>query len=287
VLPNFFIIGAPKCGTTALHSYLSGHPEIHMSPVKEPHFFSDPDPRFPLTTPQVTDRSEYEALFESAAPRRGEASPSYSQWPLRFNVPENIHGLIPDARIIYLVGDPVERTVSQWVQRVAYEGERRPLAEAIGENLEEPTNIYACASRYATQLERFLGVFGDDSVLVVDKVDLRDRRAATLREVFAFLEVSPDFESPVFAQEANASRDHRSLPAFYLAARRTGLKRAVDALPRCLTSPALRATRRIITKPIERPSVDDRTRERLMQAFEPEVRRLRLLTGKTFSDWSI
>ena len=258
-----------------------------MSPVKEPHFFSDPDPRFPLTTPQITDREEYEALFDSDAPRRGEASPSYSQYPLRFNVPERIHGLVPEARIIYLVGDPVERTVSHWVQRVAHEGERRPLAEAIGDDLSEPTNIYACPSRYATQLERFLEVFPDDRILVIDKIDLRDQRSDTLREVFRFLEVSPNFQSSTFATEKNQSSDHRSLPLFYLAVRRSGAKRFVDALPAPVRDPALATMRRLITKPIERPAVDEETRNRLKHAFEDEVRRLRLLTGKNFATWSI
>ena len=81
----------------------------------------------------MASRAQYERLFETPAPLRGEASPSYSQYPRRRGVPERIHALVPEARFIYLVGDPIRRIVSHYMQRVAAEGERRPFPEALGE----------------------------------------------------------------------------------------------------------------------------------------------------------
>src|SRR5436190_20938382 len=107
-LPTFFIIGAPRSGTSSLHHYLNLHPEIGMSRLKETHHFVDnvqPPAR------RVEDRAEYEALFPSDARVRGEASPSYACYPQHGGAPERISVLLPDAKFIYLVRDPIERTV--------------------------------------------------------------------------------------------------------------------------------------------------------------------------------
>src|SRR4051812_3543375 len=153
-----------------------------MSPIKEPAFFLAPDPDRPLTVPRISDLTEYEGLFESDRSVRGESSPGYSHHPFRSGVPERIHALVPDARFVYLVGDPVRRIVSQYLQRVAYEGERRSLAEALAD-APDPMNRYVAASRYATQVERYLERFPADRMHVIDQDDLRRRREETLAAV--------------------------------------------------------------------------------------------------------
>src|SRR4051794_21023487 len=105
LLPNFFIIGAGKAGTTSLHAYLKLNPAIHMSKVKEPNFFTAPDPARPHANGQMTDPEQYRAMFVTDKPLRGESSTSYTLHPLRPGVPERIHALVPDARFVYLVRD--------------------------------------------------------------------------------------------------------------------------------------------------------------------------------------
>lgn len=101
--PNLVVIGAAKCGTTSLHEYLNAHPQIAMSREKELDFF-------------VAEKNWsrgldwYEAQFEDA-PIRGESSVSYAAFPEYQGVPERIVRALPDARVIYLVRDPVERVV--------------------------------------------------------------------------------------------------------------------------------------------------------------------------------
>jgi hypothetical protein len=96
--PAFFIIGVPKCGTTALVSYLSEHPDIFMSEPKEPHFFADDFPHYKEFIPTVAD---YEKLFEDAALKSSARVGEASVWYLYFkSALKNIHAYRPDAKLI-------------------------------------------------------------------------------------------------------------------------------------------------------------------------------------------
>jgi hypothetical protein len=256
-----------------------------MSPVKEPRFFAEDDPQLPFGDKRVASRDQYELLFESAAPLRGEASPSYSQYPRRRGVPERIHALIPEALFVYLVGDPVRRMVSHHMQRVAAEGERQPFAEALGD-LDDPMNPYVCASSYATQLERYNRFFEPNRILVVDQADLRDRRLEALREIWSFLGVDPTFDSPAFEKRANVG--YRRLPRPLAAVRRSrlivGLQRKI---PASMYPAMTRFTRRLARGQVERPVLDEALQARLREALKDEVERLRAMTGKDFDSWSV
>ena len=106
--PNFFIVGAPKSGTTSLYEYLKQIPQVYMSPVKEPHYFSKsivPDNHF---LKPIRDKKKYLNLFEGAKNEIaiGEASPTYLADP---EAPKLIHELVPNAHIIIILRDPIER----------------------------------------------------------------------------------------------------------------------------------------------------------------------------------
>src|SRR5262245_46073038 len=118
-LPTFLVIGAMKGGTTALHTYLGSHPDVFMSDLKEPHFFS---------SGLGWDKGEewYCSLFTEAgsATAVGESSTSYSKFPDVRHVPERAISLIPDLRVVYLVRDPIERIRSQYLHHVVMGEER-------------------------------------------------------------------------------------------------------------------------------------------------------------------
>ena len=286
MLPTFFVIGAAKCGTTSLHYYLGCHPQIHMSPVKEPCFFLEDDPARPLPW-RVGRRDAYERLFESEAAVRGESSTTYSQYPWWSGVPERIHALVPQAKLVYLVGDPVYTTVSHYLQHATGAGERRPLLEALGD-IEASGNRYTSARRYATQIEQYLRHFPASKLLVVDQEELRSDRRRTLAEVFAFLEVDSDFTSPDFDVVHNTTRHHRSLTGGYRRLRGGPARTLVRRLPEGLRAPVVARTRRVLSRPApEWPALDDATRQRLTAVYEPEVDRLRAMTGKAFASWSL
>jgi hypothetical protein len=291
-LPNLVIIGAAKCGTTSLHHYLASHPEISMAaPVaraglldndaagKEMRFFWREDWR---------DRIDWYCSHFACmtTPIRGEATPAYSAYPFHPGVAERIYRTVPEARLIYVVGDPIERIVAHYVQQRA-DGDRRTFAERM-RAYNRPDSSIVCPSLYATQIEQYLQFFPTSQLLVVDQHDLRHERRDTLRRIFEFLEVDRDFWSPVFVEERN-TRAHK-----YELTTLSGrvFDRCIDPCGRRL-APARWSTlrghaRRALARTIvDRPVVDDELRARLTAHLAPEVRRLRELTGASFPNWSL
>jgi hypothetical protein len=285
-LPTFFIIGAAKAGTTSLHYYLDQHPEIQMSANKEPNFFSGPENGIPYPNKRVSSLEAYERLFDQGVGVRGEASVGYTNHPRREGVPERIKELVPNAKFIYLVRDPVARSVSQYHHRVAVEGERRSLRDALGD-LSDPYSVYVCPSLYALQLDLYLRHFPDESVLVLNQEDLLADRRSTLRQIFAFLSVDDAVDSSRFDEELNTNSEHRIYPPGYKHLRGPVVPAPVRWIPRSIRRPVRRSLERMFMPPVERSELDDETRGRLEECYRGEVERLRALTGKSFSNWSI
>jgi hypothetical protein len=290
-LPTFFIIGAAKSGTTSLHYYLDQHPQIQMSVSKEPNFFSGPENGIPYPWGRVSRLEEYEQLFDPAVGVRGEASTGYASHPRRQGVPERIKALVPDAKFIYLVRDPIARTMSQYQHRVATEGERRSLQEALGD-LSDPYSLCICPSLYASQLDLYLRHFTRERMLVIDQAELLADRRSTLRQIFTFLSVDDMVDSLRFDEELNTSREHRVYPPAYahLHYVRFGgpdVPAPLRWIPRRVRRPLRRSVERILLSPVETPTLDDDLRTRLAELYAGEVERLRALTGKTFPTWSI
>lgn len=203
--PDFFLVGAPKCGTTAMADYLGQHPELGMCPRKETHHFgSDLHPRLAQRRGQrPPDLEEYLALFEGLEGyrRRGEAS----VWYLYSEAgAAEIKAFEPEASIIVMLRDPVEMVPSLHSEFV-YVGiepvEELAAALALDEERERsgaprgfPPKSYRDAASYAKQLERYLSVFGRERVHVVLYDDFRRDTQAAVRGAFEFLGVDPAFE---------------------------------------------------------------------------------------------
>jgi Sulfotransferase family len=284
-LPTFFIIGAPKAGTTSLHYYLDQHPQIQMSAIKEPRFFA------PSLNPLNEKRSinrldKYERLFDPAVGVRGEASPNYTEYPFRQGVPERIKKLVPDAKFVYLVRDPVERTISHYDHLVASEGERGSLAKTLSD-LSDPRLPYICASLYALQLELYLQQFPKQRVLVVDQADLLTDRLATLRKIFGFLAVDDAFDSSRFAVEQNKGDQHRTYsPRLASFVGRTVRPRS-QWLPPRVRRALRRSAEQVLLPAHEKTTLDADSRAQLEEFYAGEVKRLRTLTGRAFPTWSV
>lgn len=286
-LPTFIIIGAGKAGTTSLHYYLDLHPEVQMSTVKETHFFSGPPAGRPYELGRIERREDYEALFDPAVPARGEACPGYANNPFRRGVPARIKELVPDAKLIYLVRDPVARTVSHYKHRVSVNGERRPLAEVLGDCGDPRRREETCMSLYASQLDEYLDHFPAKQILVVDQAELLADRDTVLREVFAFIDVDPDFSSAEFDAELLKTEERRAYPRGW-----NYFVRRVAAPPlRRIPPPLRRSLRRRIERslfpPLPETTVDAELRAKLEGLYADEVQRLRRLTGKEFASWSV
>jgi hypothetical protein len=289
-IPDFFIVGHPKSGTTALYEILRRHPQIHM-PIKEPSYFGpDVSPRWPSTSAARQDPlEEYVSLFAAAGPeqRIGEATPSY----LRSDTAaRRIAELQPDARIIAILREPASFVRSlhlEFVQShmetekdlrraLALEQERR-LGRHIPHAYLPQTFLYADRIRYVEQLRRYHDVFPADQVLVLIYDDFRRDNASIVRQVLRFLEV--DASSPVEAIEANPTVRLRSrqlndgLQAVVLGAgpAARALNRTITAVtPRKLRKTLLRTTRRQLL--YAKPEVpDEELMRELRGRFKGEV----------------
>jgi len=283
MLPNLIIIGAAKCGTTSLHRYLGQHPDVWMAQpegtqLKAMRFFWREDWRERLHW--------YEAHFETDRPIRGEATPAYTAYAFHTGVAERMHEVIPDAKLIYLVRDPIARTVSHWVQRRADE-DPTPF-ERYMQDYERPDNPIVCPSRYWTQLQQYLRFYDPSQILIVDQHDLKTQRRETVREVFRFVGVDERFDSPEFDAERN-TRESKHGP------RRLAVKLwepviwpSSRAVPRRVRDVIRAPASKVLLGPIrEAPVLTAEMRERLREHFKPEVEGLREFTGKPFASWSL
>jgi hypothetical protein len=197
-LPTLIVIGAMKCGTTALHRYLDLHPDVAMSEPKELNFFCGPEQR-----PNDEDGTAawmagnwhrgvrwYAARFRPA-PVRGEASPGYTS-PSFPEAAERMLRVVPNARLVYAVRDPVERAVSQYLHHRADGTEKRPIEEA----LLDPASQYLERSLYHARLEPYLARFPREQILICAQEDLSSNRRETVRELYRFAGVDDSFRSP-------------------------------------------------------------------------------------------
>lgn len=267
VLPTFFIIGAPKCGTTSLHEYLDVHPGVAMTTEKEPSIFARPDWQDVL--------GEYAGLFVAHAPVRGESSTVYSSFPFRPWSVTNIRARVPEARFVYLVRDPIKRTLSHYAQNVWQKPRVRPFDELM-DDLEDRWNMPVWCSRYGTQLERWIDAFGPDRILVLDSDGLRYDRTATVQRVLGFVGADASFSSPEWEADHNTATQHR--------APRRGLGRLGGVGERLTRLPGLE---QVLTREIPTPVPTPEQRARLAALLTPEVARLRELTGLDTSKWEV
>jgi hypothetical protein len=286
-LPTFFIIGAGKAGTTSLNFYMDLHPQIQMSEVKEPNFFAGAENGTPYPRGRISSLKAYEQLFDPTVAVRGETSPAYASHPIRRGAPERIKELIPQAKFIYLVRDPIARTVSHYQHLVGVGAERRPIREALGD-LSDPFLLpETCYSMYASQLERYLSHFAQETVLVIDQAEFLTDRQATMRQIFRFLSVDDTFVSAGFDQELYKSSERRVYSSRYDNFVALRLAPAMRWVPHDVRRSVRRSIERLLFRPLETPELDHDLHGRLEDIYAGEVERLRDLTGKTFPTWSV
>lgn len=192
-LPNFFIVGAAKAGTTSLFNYLGEHPQVFVSRVKEPHFFSYGLGDVVLSrNPEVfrvRDWDSYRGLFAAARGKRavGEGSSSYLRDP---GAAPRIRQHVPEARIVILLRDPIERAYSQYqMYRLLGLEQSDDPAHALSSD-----PIYLEWSRYRPQLQRYVEQFPREQIQIHLYDDLCADAAAVARRTFRFLGVDDAFE---------------------------------------------------------------------------------------------
>lgn len=277
-LPNLVVIGAMKAGTTSVHNYLDLHPEIAVSADKEMRFFTDPGCRSWV--------GAYQDQFPTGTRYRAESTPFYTKAACFPGVVDRMADLIPDARLIYLVRDPVERVVAEYVEQLQWRATTRTLDEEVAD-AHEPTNGLVDSSRYASQLEDYLRRFDRGQVLVLDLADLAEDVVGTMGRIFDFLDLErPDAVAEDFGR-FNVREDRRALPDWLLKVRRGPLGRAAQWLPAGPRNAVSHLAWRRTGARLEVPVLDPALRAALEVELKPEADRLRQLTGQSFANWSV
>lgn len=292
--PDFFIVGAPKCGTLSMSQYLGQHPEVFMTHVKEPYFFG---PDLGRDSP-YRDRDLYLSLFSAARDEKrvGEASVRYLYSE---RAAEEIKEFDPRARIIVMLRDPVEMLYSMHghllfhgTEDIADFGAALEAEEDRKRGLRVPEGVsfirrlfYRESARISPNLERYFRVFGRENVHIVVFDDFRADTTGEYERTLRFLGVDPDFR-PEF-HIANLNRQARSKALRMLL---RDPPRPVRRLARALPTPARRrlgeGLERYNTRRGRRAPMDAELSERLRAEFAPEVERLGDLLGRDLSHWS-
>jgi len=274
MVPNFFVIGAMKGGTSSLFRYLRSHPQIATSRLKEPQYFME-------ERSWNRGLTWYESLFPTEADGYiavGEASVGYSRYPVFKGVPERIADCVPQARFIYVLREPVDRMRSHYLQELKRGFERLPIERAL---LENP--IYMDASRYALQLERYLRCFPLERFCLVTSEDLRFMRQVALGRIYRFLGVDEAWRSPVTEKEYGVSRGGRGY--------RPAARRLYERLPLARSTPLwLRRWSGVVTSRRISPTeaeIPESVRAQLNQMLAEDVARLRTFLGADFDGWGI
>ncbi len=273
-LPNFLIIGAAKSGTSALYRYLLQHPEMYMSPVKEPHFFgyegTPPNAKGPgdFVNTAITDIETYRNLFSGVSTEKaiGEASPSYIHLP---KAAERIRYYLPQVKLIAILRQPADRAYSAFMHVTRDKRENiSDFAEAMQHEDERIASNWGAIWHYKTlgfyyeQLKYYYDLFSPEQIRVYLHDDLKAKPLWLLQDIFNFLNVDDRFE-PNLNIQANVSGVQKSRAMDWIVDR-------LFARP----NPIRFISRHLITEPIRwRFTTYVRNRNLVRQIIPPDIRR--------------
>jgi hypothetical protein len=279
-LPNLIIVGGLKCGTTSIHHYLGLHPEIQMSKPKELNFFVSE-----LNWDLGLDW--YASRFDDRFKVRGESSPHYTNLPRFQGVPERIGASLgPDARLIYMVRDPIKRILSHWVHATGAGYETREMVATLS----EPDSSYIHRSLYWMQLQPYLERFERSQIEIITQEELQSEREETMRRAFRFAGVEAGFTSEQFEREWEKSSAKQGgkyqfmeklikLPGF------RSFDRNFDRLPESMRWIVERVVHDPEKPPAPKPELPDDLFETLRGRFGADVAELQRFAGREFAGW--
>jgi hypothetical protein len=295
-LPNLFIIGAPRSGTTSIHEFLASHRDVFMSPVKEPQFFSSPGWKLNLNGPNdrvalghlVSDSETYSALFANAgADHRvvGEASTTYIYFP---GTAEAIRQTVPAAKIVAILREPVARAHSDFLRQRRNGDE--PIADFAEAIHQEPRRIeagwayrwhYRARSLYHARLQEYFESFPRDSLRVFLFEELVSDRERFLAELCEFLGIEraagPNLDHVNRGGEPRSSRIQRAAAG----------ESVVGKVARRLVPKSARPlARKLVGKAnLSVPEIDSQLAAELRAGFRPDIERVQELIERDLTHW--
>ncbi len=297
-MPNFFILGAQKAGTTALYHYLKQHPQVYMSPRKETNFFAQEGEKldfYQIGAPQskkklIDNTSAYCELFQGASNERavGEASPWYLYNP---RVPEKIKHYLPRAKLIVILRDPVERAYSHFLN--SFRVGKEPLTDFAQALLEEEERIrnnwhplvyhYRQMGYYFAQLKPYFDMFKRDQIRIYLYEDFKANPTDALRDNFRFLNVDDTFV-PDMSLKHNPAGVPKSKALYLFFLRQNPIKSMFKPfIPEGLRKRiVLGLQNQNFDKP---PQLSPELRQQLIQDYRDDILNLQDLLQRDLSRW--
>lgn len=268
--PNFYVVGAPKAGTTSLYEYLKPHPDVFLPEYKEMRMF---EPEHPDSADVALYRDQYAGATGYRA--IGDTTASYLGNPL---VADRIREVSPDARIVIMLRDPVERAYSHYLnlQRVIDEP-AASFREAL-RRYDDPSSQYRWLSRvyveeglYYESVRRYLATFGRQQVLVLLFDDLRKNPNQLLAQIGRHIGIDPGF----FGQ-----LDFSEVHNVYYVPRSRAVRWARDVTSNWGVPASLKKAVRPLLFTFKKPQMDQESRTQLQNLYDPDIVRLEDLLGQ-------
>ena len=295
-MPNFLVIGAAKSGTTSLYAYLNQHPEIYMSPVKETNFFAIEGKtlNYKYTDSKVidnylaqckTDLKSYQELFQEVMDEKaiGEVSPMYLY---DLKAPERIQNYIPDAKLIAILRNPVERAYSSFLHTIRENLEPiTDFSQAIQEEEHRRRSnwwwgfFYVHPGFYYEQLQRYLERFEASQLKVYLYEDLSDRPFDLLQDLFKFLNVNETF-TPDISNRYNATGIPKNELLYNFIKSRIA-QSSLKRLPQQLRQRIINLNSQNLTK----PPLDSALRNQLIEVYREDILKLQNSLQRDLSHW--
>jgi Sulfotransferase family len=295
IMPNFLVLGTTKSGTTSLNNYLDQHPDIYMSPVKEPRFFAFEGetldfvgPRSQIiNTSSITDLNRYSALFQGAQNEKaiGEASALYL---FVEKAAQSIHRHIPDARLIAILRNPVDRAYSQFLHNVrdGYE-DSNSFLEALQQDESrqqrrwEPGLYYIPWGFYSVQLQRYFQLFDKQQIKIIMYEDFENNLKSTIGEIFRFLKVDDTFV-PEMSARYNVSGLPKSRTIHTLL---TNLPWLAGLAKSVVPHKARRRVMDVRNRNLAKPGIPEDARKYLCDIYRRDVLDLQELIQRDLTTW--
>lgn len=294
-LPNFFLVGAAKAGTTSLYSYLEQHPAIYMSPVKEPRFFTPElysiynnavrsgGRKVPLNFDQ------YSQLFAGVKNETaiGEASTDYLYLT---KAATRIKDKIPDAKLIAILRNPVERAFSAYCYQLRDGYETLPFDRAL--QAEEsrikqgfrPGWHYQQVGFYYDKIRQYLNVFSPEQIKIFLYEDLASDSISIAREIYQFLGVDSDFVPDLTRKNISGVPKNKTLHNLFT--KENCLKSAIKLfIPQQIRQNLYQKMRK--NNLGEKPEFDKAIRENLLDVYREDILQLQNLIQKDLSTWLV
>lgn len=273
--PDFMVIGAMRAGTTSLQIWLRGLDGLCLPRMKETDFFID-------SKGWQRGFDWYRHLFRDTGALTGEVCPNYAKRDVFKGVPQRIAAVRSDIRLIYIVRDPVERAISQYIH--TWYRDDLPEPDELAGTWSERHLL--ATSRYAWQMEPWLEAFGREQILFVDFDRIHQEPLALIREVAAHIGATPPERLP-HSGRRNSAKDFRRLPGWWHKLRETPAGAHLRAKAPSGVVSAVRSALSI-GKAAPRPSAfDAAARARLADALREDAEKFRALSGLELAHWCV